>query len=142
MPFDYSAIMQAQYERIAADQAQAAAELEAARQIEDAHGTHTAATRILELDAQANALAQRANQYVARQSAPMMPGSEDLSHRDIALCQKYGISPTELPVAKGWTADPRLSDEAKVEQFAQNRARYQHARASGQYRDDQGVVRR
>jgi hypothetical protein len=142
MPFDYSDIMQAQFERIESDHAQAVAELEAARNIEDVHGTHQAATRILELDAQRAALAQRANQYVSRQAAPMMPGSENMSNKDLDLCRKYGVSPNELGVAKGWTSDPKLDDESRVQQYAANRARYQHARATGQYRDDQGSVRR
>jgi len=63
MPFDYSSIMTAQAERIAADQARAAADLEAARLSDDSDGTMYAAGRILELDAQLAALNNRANTF-------------------------------------------------------------------------------
>lgn len=143
MAFDYSAIMQAQYERIEADHAAAVAELEQARYIEDSAGTHAAATRILQLDAERSALAQRANQFIAQQQAgPMIPGSEDMPRRDVELCRKYGVTPNELGIAKNWTSDPKLSDDAKVQGYIEQRQRYRHARATGSYRDDQGFVRR
>ena len=69
MPYDYSSIMTAQWQRLEAEAAEQAAELEAGRHAEDAARTNYAAQRILEIDAQRAALAHRANQYVAQQQA-------------------------------------------------------------------------
>ena len=52
MSYSHNAIIEAQAERIAADQAQAVAEYEAARLSEDPEAAMAASQRILELDAQ------------------------------------------------------------------------------------------
>jgi hypothetical protein len=127
MPYDYSSIMTAQAERIAADQARAAADLEAARLAEDPDATMYHAGRILELDAQRDALAVRANNFVSQQSAQPQRHPSGLSDEEIAVAKASH---------SGGTADQR------IQEYAQNKARYQHLRATGQYRDDQGTVRR
>jgi hypothetical protein len=127
MPYDYSSIMQASAQRLDAQQAEMVAELEAGRMAEDADRTMYAATRLLEIDAQRVALAERANQYIARQQAQPKGNA-------------YGLSDQELAIAKnshsGGTVDERLRE------YASNKQRLQHMRATGQYRDDQGTVRR
>jgi len=128
MPYDYGSIMQAQAQRIEADQAQAVADLEAARRNEDADGTMYAAGRILELDAQRAALDQRASQYLASQQQHQRQGN------------KYGLSPDELEIAHGAGGD--MSKEEKEELYARNRDKLRYTRATGQYRDDQGRVGR
>lgn len=87
---------------------------------------NSAADRILQLDALRMALAARANQYVARQQVP--PGN------------KYRLNQDEMEVAHGSFGD--LPKEERERIYAENKARYQHARATGQYRDDWGTVRR
>ena len=94
------------------------------------------------LRVQANEYHAMAEQHARSLAPPMLPGAEDLPRRDVELCRKYGVTPAELPVAKGWTSDPKLSDDDRVRVFVENRQRYRHARATGQYRDDQGTVRR
>jgi hypothetical protein len=91
--------------------------------------SHWAAQRILELDAQKNALAVRANQFAAQQRAEPRGN-------------KYGLSHDEIEVARNFTTDPKLSNDDKEKLYAEQRNRYRHARATGAYRDDQGSIRR
>ena len=129
MAYDYQSIMQSQWERLESEGVQQAAELEAGRIAEDADRVHWAAQRILELDAQKNALAVRANQFAAQQRAEPRGN-------------KYGLSHDEIEVARNFTTDPKLSNDDKEKLYAEQRNRYRHARATGAYRDDQGSIRR
>jgi hypothetical protein len=145
LSYDYSSIMASQAQRIESELATAAAELEAARHREDAYGVNDAADRILQLDAQRAALAQRANSFAAAQSPTSIPGTENLSRADAALVgkyQRYGITADNLQVAKGWTGDAHMTDDQKIESYLVNQQKYRQARASGEYRDDQGKVTR
>ena len=69
-------------------------------------------------------------------------GSEDLPREDADLARRYGLTGSELSIAKGWTADPNIPPEAKVREYLSQRQRYRQARADGSYRDDQGRVTR
>jgi hypothetical protein len=71
-----------------------------------------------------------------------LAGSDELSRRDVELATKYGLTAHEIGVAKGWTANPDISDESKVRSYVENRQRYRFMRQTGEYRDDQGAVRR
>ena len=51
------------------------------------------------------------------------------------------LSEDERDIARSHP-DPNMSNEAKEALYLQNKQRYQHARATGSYRDDQGSVRR
>jgi hypothetical protein len=128
MAYTYQDIMRAQSERIDAEAASAAADLEAARLSRDEYTVHDAASRILQLDAQRMALAARANQYIAGQQAANPPGN------------KYRLSQDELDVAHGSFSD--LPKEERERIYFENKQKYQTMRATGQYRDDQGTVRR
>lgn len=129
MAFDYAAIMQAQDDRISADQMRATAEFEAARLGEDPEAVMAASQRILELDAQRAALMQRAQQFMAsQQNARSEPSN------------KWGLTDEEVEVAKA--SHSAGTTEQRIEEYARNKQRYQSMRASGQYRDDQGTVRR
>lgn len=127
MAYNYTDIMLAQDERISIEQAQATAELEAARLNEDYPGTLAASQRILELDVQRSALAQRAQQFAASQRAQPQGN-------------KYGLTDEEVEVAKA--SHGAGTDEERIAEYARNKQRYQHMRATGEYRDDQGTVRR
>jgi lipase chaperone LimK len=127
MPYSYDEILSAQNDRINAEQAAATAELESARLNNDAYSVNAAANRILELDVQRNALAARANQYVARQQQ---------SHGN-----RYGLSQDERDVARGSFGDSMTTEE-KERLYAANKQRYEAARMTGAYRDDNGTVRR
>jgi hypothetical protein len=129
MPFNYTDIMQSQWERLEAEQAAEAAELEAGRIAEDGFRVENAARRILELDAQRSALAQRANQYASQLQGRPQGNS-------------YGLSDREVEVAKNWTSDPAISTDDRLRTYAEQKQRYQRARMSGEYRDDQGRVTR
>jgi len=119
MSYSHDAILTAQHERIAQDQAIAVAQLEAARMSEDPDATNAAAQRILELDAQQQALAARAQQFArAQQSQPQ--GSQ------------YGLSPEEVEIA-------RISGLTE-EQYLQNRRRMEAMKGQGYW--SQGSVKR
>jgi hypothetical protein len=59
-----------------------------------------------------------------------------------AAIDRYGLNETEREVAKSWTNDANISEDQRLRTYAEQKQRYQHQRATGQYRDDQGTVRR
>jgi hypothetical protein len=129
MTFRYDEIMQAQAAHIDAQQQLAAADLEAARVTDDAYGVRDAADRILNLDLMRNALNARAQTYFTSQAAQSQsPGS------------RWGLSDEEVAVAKA--SHSAGTDEQRIEEYARNKQRYWAMRASGEYDDSQGSVRR
>jgi hypothetical protein len=64
------------------------------------------------------------------------------SPQGAAPVDKYGLTESERAIAKNWTSDPNISTEDRLRTYSQQKARYQQARASGEYRDDQGRVTR
>ncbi|MGC2779999.1 MAG: hypothetical protein WA418_30605 [Bradyrhizobium sp.] len=128
--YSYEAIMTAQAQRIESERVQYAAELEAGRHAEDPDRVNYAANRILELDAQYAALAQRANAYQERGQAQARQQNP------------HGLTDDEMQVAANFSQNPSLSREQKIEMYARQKSRYQHMRRTGEYRDDQGTVRR
>jgi hypothetical protein len=127
MAYSYEDIIRSQYEAKAAEKAQALADLEAARINENAVDTMAAADRIVEIDKSVGALDRIANQYVASQQAQPQGN-------------RFGLSPTEVEIAHN--AFSGVSKEEKERSYAENRDRLRRMRASGEYRDDQGSVRR
>jgi hypothetical protein len=127
MPYSYESIMQAQFERIDTETAQRAAELEAARIAEDAAGVNWAAKEILQLDAERERLAVRARNLDAQQRA------QPQRHPS-------GLTQAEIDVAKNSHSMGTVED--RIREYSANKAKYQHQRATGQYRDDQGSIRR
>jgi hypothetical protein len=83
-----------------------------------------------------------AHEAMTPSAPPPLAGGDELSRRDVDLARKYGLSAPELGIARNWTADADMSDEAKVQQYVSNRHRYRHAVATGEYRSDQGKVTR
>jgi hypothetical protein len=128
MAYSYESIMQAQAQDIEAELAEANAELEAARRVEDPSRVRAASREILRLTAEFRDLGQIANDFYSQQQ--QQPQGN-----------RFGLSADEIDVAHSHP-DPRMTNEQKQELYAHNRARYQHARATGAYRDDQGTVRR
>jgi hypothetical protein len=142
MAFTYEDTLKDQWQILEAERAEALAEYERARTSEDALGVREAGRAILRIDNEKAALAQVANRLVARQQPPPPVGADDLSRRDVDLASRYGLSAQEVAIAKGWTSSPSLSDEDRVKTYIEQRQKYRQQRASGEYRDDQGVVRR
>jgi hypothetical protein len=123
--FQYSQIVTAQAERLDAEQAQQIAELEAGRMSDDSDRTMWAAQRLLEIDAQRAALAQRANIMVAQQQAQPRGNA-------------YGLTDDEIAVAKA--AHSGGSVDERIRSYAEQKQRYQHMKATGAYDDTQGRV--
>jgi hypothetical protein len=144
MAYEFSEIFEAQAMRIDREAAQANADLEAARLADDPSSTMALSQRILELDAQRNALVTRANAFVrqSQSQAAHLAGDEDLSREDAALVRKYGIKPGDLAIAKNWTTAGNMTVTEKVETYLRNAQRLREDRANGRYRDDQGRVTR
>ncbi|WP_316234235.1 hypothetical protein [Bradyrhizobium sp. SZCCHNR1098] len=60
-----------------------------------------------------------------------------------APSNKFGLSPEEEEIARSIGGSIKgMTDEQRLERYAQQKQRYQQARASGEYRDDQGRVTR
>ena len=45
-------------------------------------------------------------------------------------------------MARNWTQNADMSEDDKLRTYAEMRAKYQHQRRTGEYRDDQGWVKR
>lgn len=56
---------------------------------------------------------------------------------------KYGLSADEITIANGLASNDRnLSNDERQRDYANQKARLQNMRMTGEYRDDQGTVRR
>jgi hypothetical protein len=129
MAYDHESVILAQYKQLAADRAQAVADYELGRTTEDEYGTMYAADRILQVDQKRMALDRIAHNYVAEQTQPQ--------------ANQYGLSKDEQDIARGmFGSDRGMTDEQRDRIYAENKAKLKHLRATGQYRDDQGSVRR
>ena len=130
MAYDHADVISAQFDRLTSERARAAGDYESARIDEDAYGVLSAADRIIEVDARIAALGQIANNFVAAQQQQQQGN-------------RYGLSRDEVQIARGISAsDAKLSDDDRQRIYAEQKGKYQHMRATGQYRDDQGSVRR
>jgi hypothetical protein len=129
MSFEHDAIIKAQYQQLGTDRARAVADLEAGRTDEDQYLTMDAADRILMADQKLAALDKIATNFVAAQQQP--------------AGNRYGLSQDEMEIAHGIAGnDASMSLEQREALYSRNKQRLNHMRATGQYRDDQGSVRR
>jgi hypothetical protein len=56
---------------------------------------------------------------------------------------KYGLTADEVTIARGIASgDRNMTNDERERCYAEQKAKYQHLRATGEYRDDQGMVRR
>jgi hypothetical protein len=130
MAYEHESVIKAQYQQLTADRAAAVAEYEAQRIAEDQYGTMSAADRILEADAKLAALNRIADTYVAGQQSAQPQN-------------RYGLSKDEQEVAHGLASGDRtMTNDQREQTYAENKQKLRHMRATGQYRDDQGLVRR
>ena len=92
----------------------------------DVDGMAAAAQQMAGLRASARELDQMAQERYAAQP------------RDV---NRFGLSKDEIEVANSHP-DSSMTPDQKQELYARNREKYRHMRATGEYRDDQGTVRR
>jgi hypothetical protein len=140
--YSYSQILAAQWEVAQAENASANAALEDARLREDPHDVQAAVDRLIAN----NNVVQQLNQAAValqqpQQQAPAGFG-DDVREDHVELAQRYGLSPQQIGIAVNWTTDPNMSDEVKVKRYCENVNKLSRMRATGQYRDDQGTVKR
>src|SRR5690242_941633 len=129
MAFNHEQIVRAQWEQITSERARAVAELEDARLREDQYGTMSAASAILDADQKLGALGNIAANLAAQQQQPQG--------------NKYGLTSDEVEIAATIAGnDARISDDERQRVYSLNKERLRYLRATGAYRDDQGVVRR
>ncbi|MGB6400469.1 MAG: hypothetical protein WBF73_33010 [Bradyrhizobium sp.] len=130
MAYKHEDVIKAQYDRLAAERAEIVGRYESARLNEDPDGVMVAADRITEIDAKFAALNQIANVYVAGQQRAQPQN-------------KYGLNKDEQEIARGLASGDRsMSDEDRQRVYSEQKAKYQRMRASGEYADHQGTVRR
>ncbi|MES5485947.1 hypothetical protein QMZ05_24605 [Bradyrhizobium sp. INPA03-11B] len=141
MPIDVRQVHARSVEGFQAAYAEETAAYQRAALAGDLDEAARAAQALAGLRATMRELETLANEAMTPRQQPLA-GAEDLSHRDVQLARHYGLTAQEIGVAKGWTNNPDLSDEDKVRQYVENRQRYRHMRATGEYRDDQGKVTR
>ena len=129
MAFQHEDVIAAQALNLENERVQALAEYEAGRVNNDNYGCMAAANRILEIDAKRDALDRIASNYLAGQQRQQSQQSN-----------RFGLSNDELAVAEN--SHSSGTRDQRIEQYARNKQRLQHMRATGAYRDDQGTVRR
>ena len=110
--------------------------LEAARVSEDLATVNAASDAILRVDHDYQQLQKYANNLAAQTQQQQRQQQYN----------RHGFTATEIDVALNSFQDrpdlPRLSREQKLDLYRANKDKYWQMRNSGQYRDDQGVVRR
>jgi hypothetical protein len=136
MAFKYEDLIIDQSQQLQAERAEAMAELEAGRQTEDIVRCREAEKRILQIDNDHERLERYANQFVMRQQAQQPANQFGLSQAEIEVAHNsFG------PIKRnGHYVD--LSKDEKERLYAEQRNKYHYMRQTGQYRDDQGTIRR
>ena len=130
MAYKHDDVIVYQHEQLVAERAAAVAQYESGRVNEDHYTTLAGANAILEADAKLEALGRIANNYVAGQQRAQPTN-------------KYGLSRDEIAIARGnGSNDPRLTNDDRDRIYAEQKNKYQRLRSTGEYRDDQGMVRR
>jgi hypothetical protein len=142
LAYDYRDIILDKHERLQVQRQQTLLELEIARQREDADGTRYAADQIIAIDGDIDRLNRVANAYVNQQQPSAYGFDNDTPRKHVELAQRHGVSPDRIGIALNWTTDPTMTDDEKVKTYMENTRRYEHDRATGRYRDDQGTVKR
>jgi hypothetical protein len=101
------------------------------------------AYRQAELVGDAHAMAQ-AHQEIASLRAQQKEAHEVAVQHAAAMRQPQrhpsGLTESEIEIAKA--SHSFGAPEERIEDYRRNKAKYQHMRATGEYRDDQGTVTR
>lgn len=130
MPYEHRDVVLAQHNKLLAERARVVGEYEEARLGEYPDAVMYAADKLTEIDAKIGALNQIANNLVASQQQAQPQN-------------KYGLNKDEQEIARGLASGDRsMSDEDRQRVYAEQKAKYQRMRATGQYRDDQGSMKR
>jgi hypothetical protein len=130
MPYEHRDVILAQHNKLIAERARVVGAYEEARLSEDADGVMYSADKLIEIDARLGALNTIANNLVA-------------SQQQAQPSNRYGLSKDEVDIARGiGSGDPKLSNDDREKLYAEQKAKYQRQRATGEYRDDQGRVTR
>lgn len=133
MAWTYADTIAAKWQQNEVEQKRAVAEIDAAHVNEDWGSLELATDRLRHAENEARWLSQKANalHQMQHQAAPR---------------NKHGFSNTEVDIALNSFQDrpdlPHLTRDQKLDLYAANKQRYWQMRNSGQYRDDQGTVRR
>jgi len=130
VPYEHRDVVLAQHNKLLAERARVVGEYEEARLGEYPDAVMYAADKLTEIDAKIGALNQIANNLVASQQQAQPQN-------------KYGLNKDEQEIARGLASGDRsISDEDRQRVYAEQKAKYQRMRATGQYRDDQGSMKR
>jgi hypothetical protein len=130
VPYEHRDVVLAQHNKLLAERARVVGEYEEARLGEYPDAVMYAADKLTEIDAKIGALNQIANNLVASQQQAQPQN-------------KYGLNKDEQEIARGLASGDRsMSDEDRQRVYAEQKAKYQRMRATGQYRDDQGSMKR
>jgi hypothetical protein len=130
MVFTHQQIIEDKYLRHAAEVAEASAEYEKARLLDDAYQVQSATDRLTDLKQQRMAMDALVHEHQAQQQHAQPQN-------------KYGLNADQVIIANGiGSGDRTLTNDDRQRIYSENRAKLQRQRATGEYRDDQGTVRR
>ncbi len=107
--------------------------------MQDASISYQQAQAYNDLDGMASAAQQIAGLRASMRELDAMAREHYMAQpRDV---NRFGLNKDEIEVANSHP-DSSMTPDQKQELYARNRERYRHMRATGEYRDDQGTVRR
>ena len=141
MAWTHADILTSKFNDLQVERAEITAEYERARLVEDGEALNAALDRYATNDAQLRTLNDAA-MSMQRQPQPAAGFGDDVREDHVELAQRYGLSPQQIGIAVNWTTDPNMSDEVKVKRYCENVNKLSRMRQTGQYRDDQGTVKR
>jgi hypothetical protein len=133
MPWGYDEIIQSEVDDLQAENAQANAQVEAARAAQDYGALRQALDRVYSVDMKFASLRARVAN-MQQQSAPRVDSSfvgTDLTRDEIAVAQRYGLSGPQMEAALAMTGDQSWSAEHKAEAYVNGLRRVRDWRASG-----------
>lgn len=130
MPISHEDAIRADFDRLQFEKQRALADYEQARLCEDYDGVAHASITLREVEGHLHTLDRIASNYV-------------MSRQQQQQGNRYGLSPDEVTIAHGIASnDPNMTADQREALYAQQKQKLQFMRATGQYRDDQGSVRR
>jgi hypothetical protein len=131
MAYSHDAVIQAQWQQLAAERAQATADYEAARASEDEYSTMAAAGRLLDSESKIAALNAVSAAY----------GQQQAQHAQQQRQNPFNLSKDEVDVSRTiGQGDPKLTDHDRQRIYSEQKSKLARMRATREYDDTQGRV--
>lgn len=130
MPISHDDALRSKFSVLELEKQRALADYEEARLADNEYGVAYASDTLLEIQNKLDALHRIGSNYVLAQQTQQQGN-------------RYGLSADEVAIANGIAGnDPHMSNDQRQQLYLQQKQKLNFMRATGQYRDDQGTVKR